>query len=164
MTSPLTNTRSGSFHKLELLNSSGDFQDLLALISAGGGLSSAQASALIAAALTSYSSTAALGVLLNTKVDMTYLVAILATYTNTPTITNLLAGKQALLTSTVDIACQDITLRYLTASQSAFTISGGLLTTVKDNANNILMTFENAGLAVARPFDCQDTSQAHRRV
>ena len=35
-TSPLTNTRAGSFHKLELLNSSGVFQDLLALIAAGG--------------------------------------------------------------------------------------------------------------------------------
>ena len=38
MTSPLTNTRSGSFHKIELLNSTGDFQDLLSLVSAGEGL------------------------------------------------------------------------------------------------------------------------------
>jgi hypothetical protein len=36
MTSPLTNTRTGSFHKLELLNNNGVFQDLLALIAAGG--------------------------------------------------------------------------------------------------------------------------------
>ena len=39
MTSPLTNTRSGSFHKLELLNGSGVFHDLLALISASGAIS-----------------------------------------------------------------------------------------------------------------------------
>ena len=36
MTSPLTNTRSGSFHKIELLNSAGVFQDLLSLLSSAG--------------------------------------------------------------------------------------------------------------------------------
>ena len=38
MTSPLTNTRTGNFHKIELLNASGVFQDLLSLVTSGAGI------------------------------------------------------------------------------------------------------------------------------
>ena len=164
MTSPLTNTRSGSFHKLDLLNSNGDFQDLLSLISAGGGLSSAQASALITAALTSYTNAAALGVLLNGKVDVPYLASILATYTNTPTLTNLLAGKQPVLTSTIDVTCQDILVRNLTASATTFVLKGGALNHFQDNLANTIMEFQNSHIQMNRGVNFAQTCNFYTTV
>ena len=83
-----TGLSEGDFDTLRVLKD-GLMQDILTLLNAGGGLSSTQASALIAAALTSYTNTTALGVLLNTKADLTYLAAMLATYTNTSTLTKI---------------------------------------------------------------------------
>ena len=96
-----TGLSTGSFHSIQLLNSSGVFQDLLALIGAsgGGGLTSAQVTALINAALASYTNTTSLNTLLANYTNTTGLNALLANYTNTAGLTTLLAGKQATLTT-----------------------------------------------------------------
>ena len=90
--------------------------------------------------------------------------AVAATYASLAFLSVALAGKENTISSSTNLSIQDLTIRHLTASQSAFTINGGVITTVKDNANNTLLILENAGIAVAKPLDCQDTSTFRKTI
>ena len=131
MTSPLTNTRSGSFHKLELLNSSDDFQDLLSLISAGaGGIATLNV--------------AGGGITISGSGSSRTLTVDLSALATTAAVTTGLATKQPLISATTDITPQDVTLRNLTASASAFTIQGGVISYIRDNLGRLLMDLQNS--------------------
>jgi hypothetical protein len=131
MTSPLTNTRSGSFHKLELLNAAGDFQDLLSLISAGGG-------GIVTL------NVAGGGITISGSGSSRTLTVDLSALATTAAVATALGTKQPLISATTDLALQDATLRNLTASASAFTLKGGVITYIKDNLGNILMDLQNS--------------------
>ena len=76
-----------------------DVKTLIAAAGGGGGLTNAQVTALINAALTAYTNTVGLNTLLAAYTNTTGLNTLLAAYTNTAGLTTLLAGKQATLTS-----------------------------------------------------------------
>ena len=158
-----TGLSTGSFHSIQLLNSSGAFQDLLALIGAGGGLTSAQASALIAAALTSYATSAAVNTSVNSAIatyatsDALQLAAALLPYSTTSQTAVLLAAKQALLTSSTNLVCQDLSVRNLTSSASAFFLRGGSITNLQDNLANTILELQNSHAAFHRSVNFNDT-------
>ena len=151
-----TNQNKGSFHTLSVRASNGVMTNILSLLSAGGGLTSAQASALIAAALTSYATTvsvnSAIATYATTDASQTAaaIITAVAPYTTTAQLTILLAAKQALLTSTTNLTCQDLSVRNLTSSAPAFYLRGGSITYLQDNLANTIIELHNSHVAVHR--------------
>ena len=98
-----TGLSTGSFHTLSVRASNGSMTNILSLISAGSGLSSAEVSALIVAALTSYPSTTAVHTSINSAIttyatsDALQLAAALVPYSTTSQLSVLLGAKQATL-------------------------------------------------------------------
>ena len=76
-----------------------DVKTLIAAAGGGGGLTNAEVTALVNAALTAYTNTVGLNTLLAAYTNTTALNTLLAAYTNTTGLTTLLAGKQATLTT-----------------------------------------------------------------
>jgi hypothetical protein len=158
-----TNQNKGSFHTLSVRASNGVMTNILSLLSAGGGLTSAQASALIAAALTSYATTvsvnSALATYATTDASQTAaaIIAAVAPYTTTAQLTVLLATKQALLTSSTNLTCQDLSVRNLTSSASVFFLRGGVVTNLQDNLANTIVELQNSHAAFHRSVNFNDT-------
>jgi hypothetical protein len=71
---------------------------------------------------------------------------------------------QPLISSTTDLALQDATLRNITASASAFTLKGGLITLIKDNLGNTLMDIQNSRVEFLKPVNVTQPINAYNAV
>jgi 1-deoxy-D-xylulose 5-phosphate reductoisomerase len=105
-----TGLSTGSFHTLSVRASNGSMTNILSLISAGSGLSSAEVSALIVAALTSYPSTTAVHTSINSAIttyatsDALQLVAALQPYSTSIQAAALLAAALTPYSTTAQTA------------------------------------------------------------
>ncbi len=93
-----TGLSTGSFHSIQLLNSSGVFQDLLSLVSAGGG---GIATLNVAGG----------GITISGSGSTRTLTVDLSALATTAAVTTALNAKHPLISSTTDLALQDATLR-----------------------------------------------------
>ena len=143
----ITNLGNAYALSLQLINATGTgWDDVKTLIAAAGG-SGTVTSATSPLTITS-------GVL---SVDLSALAT-------TAWVTTALITKQPLITSSTDLALQDATLRNITASTSAFTLKGGVITYIKDNLNNIIMDIQNSRVEFLKSVNFRQPINAYAAI